>query len=341
MGSAVTYARQQRFFKKGVLSQTPGGHDAITMYSGAIMWLACFIFAIAACSWTLFGVNDYLQQLGRRFNGLGVKANKHLEHCLELLRTYSFAVDSLRSLQRNLLVLCRHPFQNRDRVNEAVADFATEDSGASDDDARYYEDGHSPARNQYRGHDSELPPLSLEYSTFRNHAKEGHAAAMDSKAAEVINFNGLRGQLAQARLQLRNLEMQNLPTKTSQLRHPIRSAQRALAKILPPAQMDLQARGESLEQRIVNKKLDIQTLNQKCQASSERMNGWDAAISEWAWALKKWVDLIEERERDRARGDPQKRKMRTLTIWTFSGMIGCWTAQWVWWVGYIRVMGDS
>jgi hypothetical protein len=64
MASAVTYARQQRFFKKGVLIQAPGGHDALAMYAGALMWLACFVFAIAACSWTVFGVNDYLQKLG-------------------------------------------------------------------------------------------------------------------------------------------------------------------------------------------------------------------------------------------------------------------------------------
>jgi hypothetical protein len=72
----VTYARQQRFFNNGVLIQAPGGHDALTMYAGALMWLTCFVFAIAACSWTVFGVNDYLQKLGDGLNGLRVQARK-------------------------------------------------------------------------------------------------------------------------------------------------------------------------------------------------------------------------------------------------------------------------
>jgi hypothetical protein len=336
MSTAVTYARQQRLFNKGVLSQAPGGHDAITMYAGAIMWLACFVFAITACSWTVFGVNDYLQKLGDSFNGLGVKARKHLDHCRTLLSTCSFAAESLRNLERNLNVLCHYTSQNRDNLKEAVTDFAAGDSGGFDDDTRYCEDGHSPTLDQYQAQDSDLPPLKLKFSAFEDHARDGHVAATADKAAEDTHLKSLRGKLAQARRQLRNLEMQNLPTNTSKLRHPIRAAQSIFTNTQTP-----QTGAHSLESKIANKKLDIRYIDQEYEASRNRLYGWNAAISEWAWTLRKWNKLIKEREKEDSRADPETRRLRTLTIWTFFGMIGCWVAQWVWWVGYIRVMGDA
>jgi hypothetical protein len=337
MASAVTYARQQRFFKKGVLIQAPGGHDALTMYAGALMWLACFVFAIAACSWTVFGVNDYLQKLGDSFGWLRVQARKHRDQCRRLLSACSFAAQSLRSLEGNLTVLCRYPFKNRDSVIEVVNQFAAGGSGGSGDDARFYEDGRSPARDhQYQAQGRDLPRLSLEFSTFRDHAAEGHVAATAAKATEGIHLSGLRGELNQARSQLRSLEKQNWLAMASKWRHPIRAAQNVFANNPPP-----QTSTDSLETKIAEKKLNILAIAQKCEASSVRLNGWNGSISEWSWALRKWQDLIEKREKERSRADSETRRLRTLTRWTFFGMTGCWIAQWVWWVGYIRLLGDA
>jgi hypothetical protein len=326
MGSAVTYARQQRFFNNGVLIQAPSGHDALTMYAGALMWLACFVFAIAACSWTVFGVNDYLQKLGDSLNGLCVQAHKHRDQCSRLLSSYSFAAQSLRSLEGNLTVLCRCPFNNRDNVKEAVDQFAAGDSGGSGDDARLYEDGRSPAHDhQYQAQGWDLPPLSLEFSTFRDHATEGHAAATAAKVTEGIHLSDLRGEHNQARSQFRSLEKRNLLTIASKLRHPIRAAEILLANNQPP-----QTGTNSLERKIDKEKHNILDIAQKCETSSVRINGWNATISEWSWALRKWQDLIEKREKERSRADPETIRLRTLTMWTFFGMIGCWIAQWVW-----------
>lgn len=276
MGSAVTYARQQRFFNKGVLIQAPGGHDALAMYAGALMWLACFVFAVGACSWTVFGVNGYLQKLGDSFNGLGLQARKHRDQCRRLLSTCSFAAQSLRSLEGNLTVLCRYPFKNRNSVKEAVNQFAAGGSGGSGDDARFYEDGRSPARDhQYKAQDWDLPPLSLEFSTFRDHAAEGHAAATAAKVTEDIHPSGLRGELNQARSQLRSLEKQNLLAMASKLRHPIRTVQIVFANNQPP-----QTGTNSLERKIAKKKLNMLAIAQQCEASSVRINGWNATISE-------------------------------------------------------------
>ncbi len=132
MGSTVNYARQKRFFNKRVLIQAPSGHDALTMYAEALMWLACFAFAIATCSWTVFEVNDYLQKLGNSFNGLGVQVRKHRDQCCRPLSACSFAIQSLRSLEGNLTVLCHYPlipFKNRESVKEVASQFAASDKG--------------------------------------------------------------------------------------------------------------------------------------------------------------------------------------------------------------------
>ncbi|KAE9372545.1 hypothetical protein N431DRAFT_466789 [Stipitochalara longipes BDJ] len=342
MGFAVNYARHQRFFKKGVLSQAPGGHDAITMYAGALMWLACFVFAIAACSWTVFGVNDYLLQLGERLGGLSVKARKHLEDCRTLLSRNSFAADSLGNLDKNLRVLCRYPFQNPDNLRDAVTEFARRESGiwdkqVWDHDTIYYENGRSSAHSRDSGENPGLQPLSPKLSTFRDNAQVGYDAARAARAAEATSLDGFYRDLTQAKSQLRDLEEQNLSTMTSRLRHPIRAVQKVFTTVQPSAYAD----GGSLERRIANQKRDIEAILRKCEASSSRCAGWDATSSEWAWALRKWDGLIEEREKEGSRVNPETRRLRTLTKWTFLGMIGCWVAQWVWWVGYIRVMGDA
>ena len=173
-----------------------------------------------------------------------------------------------------MTVLCRYPFKNRDSVIEAVNQFAAGGSGGSGDDARFYEDGRSPARDhRYQTQGRVLPPLSLEFSTFRDYATEGHAAATAAKVAESIHLNGLRGELNQARSQLRSLEKQNPLAIASKLRHPIRTAQILLAGYQPP-----QTGTNSLERKIA-KKLNILAITQQCEASSIRIKGWNATIS--------------------------------------------------------------
>lgn len=341
MGSAVTFARQQKLFNNGVLSHAQGGHDAITMYAGALMWLACFIFAIGACSWTVLGVNTYLLQLGSSFNGLAVKARKHRDGCRTLLSKNSFAAESLGSLEKNLSVLCLQPFQDHNSLSQAVTQFARKESGnrykeVADYDPRYYENSHSSSRSRRSRENSDL---SLKLPTFRDNAQRGYDTATSARAAEAIALNNLRGQLVRAKTQLRNLELQILPTTAAQLRHPIRAARRFFTGVQP-----LETGAEPFERKIARTKIDIETLIRSCEANASVMAGWDATISEWSWTLRKWDHLIEEREKERSRADiadPETRRLRTLTKWTFFGMLGCWIAQWVWWVGYIRVMGDA
>ncbi|OCK89295.1 uncharacterized protein K441DRAFT_681270 [Cenococcum geophilum 1.58] len=76
---------------------------------------------------------------------------------------------------------------------------------------------------------------------------------------------------------------------------------------------------------------------------------WHAIVQEWADVEKEWRSLqtewekvveqrkkeVEEQERD------QTARLKSIAVKTILGMVACWIAQWVWWVGYIRVAEDS
>ena len=76
---------------------------------------------------------------------------------------------------------------------------------------------------------------------------------------------------------------------------------------------------------------------------------WTAIVQGWNEVLKsvmalenRWelLSTQHQREEEEEKQDPGT-KLRLTAAKALAGMIGCWAAQWVWWIGYIRRMGDS
>jgi hypothetical protein len=83
----------------------------------------------------------------------------------------------------------------------------------------------------------------------------------------------------------------------------------------------------------------LANINQEWEAI---VQGWDDVLKsakalEKQWELLRTQRLGEEKERCQ---DPSS-KLRRIAAKALGGTIGCWVAQWVWWVGYIRLAGDS
>lgn len=57
-------------------------------------------------------------------------------------------------------------------------------------------------------------------------------------------------------------------------------------------------------------------------------------------AVNRWTKLADARRQEQE-VDQFVRRLRNFAITTVVGMFGCWIAQWVWWIGYIRTLGDS
>ncbi|KAH0533945.1 hypothetical protein FGG08_007444 [Glutinoglossum americanum] len=79
------------------------------------------------------------------------------------------------------------------------------------------------------------------------------------------------------------------------------------------------------------------------------LNGWRDVVARWTAITKEWGKLDSEWTNARTRREREAaeeladhtQKLRGIAIKTIAGMFLCWIAQWVWWVGYIRVAGDS
>ena len=65
MGIGANYARRQKFFLRGHLVGTWYAKQAMIMYAGSMLWLTAVPFAIAACIWSILGVSDRIQRLGK------------------------------------------------------------------------------------------------------------------------------------------------------------------------------------------------------------------------------------------------------------------------------------
>jgi hypothetical protein len=88
MGIASNYARRQKFYDAGCLTNTPHGRDALVMYAGSILWLAAIIFAIVGCSWSILGINGRIAALGQAV--LFPRARAKIYHTLAIKRCNSF-----------------------------------------------------------------------------------------------------------------------------------------------------------------------------------------------------------------------------------------------------------
>jgi len=49
------------------------------------------------------------------------------------------------------------------------------------------------------------------------------------------------------------------------------------------------------------------------------------------------VKLNKEQAVHKSQQDVRLKKIAQRTI---AGMIGCWVAQWVWWIGFVKLYGD-
>jgi hypothetical protein len=72
------------------------------------------------------------------------------------------------------------------------------------------------------------------------------------------------------------------------------------------------------------------------------VHGWDEVLKSVKTLENRWElqSTQRQREEEEEKQDARK-KLRRIAAKALVGMIGCWVAQWVWWVGYIRLAGDS
>jgi hypothetical protein len=65
MGLTAHHGRVSKFYRINGLRGAPSEHSALVMYVGALLWLIVIVFAIAACVYSVLGINRTSRMLRR------------------------------------------------------------------------------------------------------------------------------------------------------------------------------------------------------------------------------------------------------------------------------------
>ncbi|KAH0565894.1 hypothetical protein GP486_000697, partial [Trichoglossum hirsutum] len=417
MGIASNYARKQKFYIAGRLSNTPHGRDALVMYAGSLLWLVAIIFAIVACLWSILGVNRHIAAMGQAARGSRGRAKRHIllatkqhENFQARLPQNSGVSQELDSLEQLLIAEYLRPKQTWDELSKkwgVLSKYLNKDSEelkgarkawkAQSKQLRKASRNGPPPAELLQEHNRAMETYDRLKALWRSFpamqllevtGERSSSARSKDIATESMNTQVERVSIAIADLRERQQRLSNINATieaiTMQLRKHTQSgySDSEITKTnLQQQRLSIAARTtkllrwqEAAEKRRLGINLDRQRQNLIADRGSVDENGvgsgllldlhrdqltvaqlhsildgWRDIVARWAAITKEWEKLDSEwtnarirREREAAEElADQTQKLRSIAIKTIAGMFVCWVAQWVWWVGYIRVAGDS
>jgi hypothetical protein len=336
MGYATQYARKQKFYRKGRLNNVPHGQDAWVMYAGSLLWLSVIVFALIACALSVFNIDRHVASfVGTVLNGQKRKARKFSARCkaqsaitnrsIALLRP--FEVSDSAVLQKFNLLLPSEEYL-------MLSNFWSIVDEKWDQLVKYLEDDLPALRKQEKRLErmkKKLNKRSSRRSTSENQTFELEFQAATQRFQEIKSLlNNMPGEALEAIMNVVN-------TIDSS------EAQERLTTALGNIQ-NLQNRGAQRNQGILNVTPEERRVLEKLKRDLEALQaGWQIVGNTFPDPLELiWKNQEQAREKEEAerKRDPSERLTR-IAMTTVSGMFGCWVAQWVWWIGYIRVAADS
>ena len=229
---------------------------------------------------------------------------------------------------------------------------------------RYFADAQSLVENLV-GLWRSKPANSLEEVQEQNRPfQESRNAANESKSDMLVRLNEEekgyekeRRRLEEINKQIRDLD-RRINLKTAQLQVPSRLNSYTVNGQLESDTRSLRAEkerlvaergsegpggaGSGLLRRLAWYKQYLPQLAEIHGEWGAIVHGWDEVLKSVMTLENRWELLSTQRQREEEeeKQDPGT-KLRLIAAKALVGMIGCWVAQWVWWVGYIRLAGDS
>lgn len=229
---------------------------------------------------------------------------------------------------------------------------------------RYFADAQSLVENLV-GLWRSKPANSLEEVQEQNRPfQESRNAANESKSDMLVRLNEEgksyekeRRRLEEINKQIRDLD-RRINLKTAQLQVPSRLNSYTVNGQLEADTRSLRAEkerlvaergsegpggaGSGLLRRLAWYKQYLPQLAEIHGEWGAIAHGWDEVLKSVMTLENRWELLSTQRQREEEeeKQDPGT-KLRLIAAKALVGMIGCWVAQWVWWVGYIRLAGDS
>jgi predicted TIM-barrel fold metal-dependent hydrolase len=330
MGLATQYARKQKFYRIGMLTGVPRGKDALVMYAGSLLWLTVIAFAILACLSSVLGVSQYVASLGQLIKGASRKAHKQRKRCettmTRLLRAKQKAVN-FEALHRESL---RQTYQNQPKSSDEYEELI-----------RCWRETTRMGRRLVGYIDKDQPEFHKEEMKMEKLRKR----------RDKINARGQRHQypalMTEARRSIADFEqsrnyMNSLPPQELETIQNVNWISEALERVRIMRSTTVLNFEYAQEDDMAMITPPTAALNVLAHEMETLKNLWVKLESVLEALSKAWAEQHRARQQEEAKRheDPTSR-LRKMAARTVVGMIGCWIAQWIWWIGYIRVSGDA
>lgn len=355
MGVATDYARRQRFYDKRLQGGTTrGGKDAYTMYVGSVMWLSAVVFAMVALGWSIFNMSERIKRAKKILENAPQKAMKNAAKASKRLNTLTARKTSLQGWEHLMVAgLSEHhvailndvqtlAFDGLEKVRSEWEDLATylqleEDSNirppAKDVSTRnekensYFSEiplrGSTPADDVGRAVEEQRSWQDIpteKISEFERYGEEVyHVRHRDLSQIIIASYIGVRTNIGGAPLHVRDKFMA--------------SNRLGITGFFSQMYRDRPELGDHTDIRAGETIDDDQTYLELIDQALTYIRMERRRI------IKKYKKIMTANAR--TKDELEELKMKQIASRTMYGMFACWLAQWVWWIGYVRVSAEN
>ena len=330
MGLATQYARKQKFYRIGMLTSVPRGKDALVMYAGSLLWLTVIAFAILACLSSVLGVSQYVSSLGRFIRGASRKARKQRKTCQSamrrLLRAKQKAVNFEAIHQESL----RQTYQVQPKVSDEYEELI-----------RGWRETTRMSQKLVDYIDKDGPAFHKQEMKTEKLSKRLNKINTRGQTREHLDFTA-EAQRSIANFEQRKNYMNSLPPQELETIEELNWISQARGRVQRMRSTTVLNFEYAQEDDMAMATPPTAALNVLVREMDTLKNLWAKLESVLEALSEAWAEQNRARQQEEAKRheDPSSR-LRTMAAQTVVGMIGCWIAQWIWWIGYIRVSGDA
>jgi hypothetical protein len=309
MGKAVQYGRAQRFYKRHAFDGAPHAEDALLMYAGAVLWLVVIFFAILACFYVILDLSKLLGNTWSRVIGKVKDVQMNASRSVAMLDDITAQRFELESML---------PVWLPSEASEDLLGLFDYLSNMAVSCTEY-----CARLEKYLVDDADM----LQSLERKKRDLVSKVRRLERKKQQIDTTN-IRGELQTVEHTLKDAQFMWDHTPSEQV---------FLSADWNQRMSTIEARFPTVWPGYVPPHLQNQ-LEKRC---SILKNPTESINRLWNFTHVRWQILEYQRTNEGTRSrKPEVERLRRLAFTIVIGMFACWLAQWLWWIGYIRTMGD-
>jgi hypothetical protein len=311
MGMTANHARTHQFLLHPTdVRSAPRGIDAMAMYAGAILWLVIVFFTLAAIALSILELREQITRIGR-FIGVDTWRRKRLRKRVDRLLTRIGHLSELSSktsaslTQQEPRIEGDHIWRGLNYVQRAIVGQVEYVRALETSLSDLFTIIDGPERDYYTALSKMVSNKDIRTATATTAADDIDAIAQNIRDVARAQLDGVLAQVAwEARQGETYAREEAAGCKSEALLTHDRQVIDSLRKLA--ALLDISA-------------LRWHDIHRLLQSVSRE------------WNTR--TQIMTAAERRTAEG----RKLKGIVVKTLLGMLACWLAQWLFWVGFVRL----